>query len=112
MKRVLASLILVALMAGPAAADLDVTFETVDEVERVDWEEHELRVRGIPQGQTEPIQVAAIAGNRVESQLLQATACERMALLATSRPGRYLFRIVTTESNGRELLNRCRLIRR
>lgn len=117
MKRVSVSLIglvLLVTLPGSAAADIDLTFETVDEVRRVAWEEHSLHVRGIPQGQSEPVEVAAtIARFSPENdRLAQAASCERMALLAASRPGRYLFRILTSSSDGREWLSDCRLVRR
>ncbi len=116
MKRVIASLILVASLAGPAAADQDVTFETVDEVARGYFDEPELRVSGIPQGETEPFVLRAtldVFGGTALSEL--GTACERMALLAMSRPGRYLFQITTNGSSDpgeREFLSNCRLLRR
>jgi hypothetical protein len=113
MKRLLAALILVALLAGPAMADLDLTFETVDEVERGFFDDWVFRVRGIPQGETEAVQVIANVVTTDQGGEV-ATACERMALLAVSRPGRYFFQIATRSDNPprRETLYSCRLIRR
>ncbi len=113
MKRAIASLVLVAAMAGPAAADIDVTFEAVDEFSRgwVPGPDFQIRVRGLPQGEVDPIDVVASLFND-DILLPVAESCERMALLAISRPGRYLFRIETNFDGQREILTRCNLIRR
>jgi hypothetical protein len=116
MKRLIVALVLVASMAGTAAADLDVTFETVDEVANGYVDFWQLQVRGIREGQTEPFLLVAALGEFGDNTLADLAArCERMALLAMSRPGRYLLRITTTggASSGRlEILSTCRLIRR
>lgn len=117
MKRLSASLIgfiLVAALTGPAAADIDLTFEAVDEVSRVSDVDYFLHIRGIPQGQSEAVEVVArvVTATSGNGHLELAASCERMALVAASRPGRYLFRIVTMRSNNQETLDSCRLIRR
>lgn len=113
MKRSILSLIVVALLAGTAAADRDVTFETVDEVGRGinPFNDDELRVRGIPQGQTEEVLVSVAVGFNAEDYRERVAGCERMALMAASRPGRYLLRIATGGS-GDTFLVSCSLIRR
>lgn len=103
MKRVIASLFLVAAMAGTALADVFV-FETVDEFE---LEVSRLHFRGVPQGEAEPIDVTAFWWG--EPQVHAVKACERMALMAMARPGRYFLRVAT--SSERDILS-CRLIRR
>lgn len=118
MKRMLLSVVsfvVIASQAGRAAADMDVTFETVDEVSRSSDSDYRLHVRGIPQGQTEPVELAAVIARSDEhtALLAQGASCERMALLAASRPGRYLLRLTTsTSTNELEFLDSCRLIRR
>jgi hypothetical protein len=101
MKRLIASLIMVAALAAPAAANQDVTFETVDEVSRGFFAGGlELQIGGVPQGQSEPFLLHAFVesfGGVLEDL---ATNCERMALLAMSRPGRYLLRITTIGGGG------------
>jgi hypothetical protein len=111
MKRPILSLIVVALLAGTAGADQDVTFETVDEVTYDVAGFDSLQVRGIPQGQSEPVLVVGlvVAGEGLD----RSAMCQRMALLAASRPGRYFLRVGTRDDgNGREFLTLCSLIRR
>ncbi len=105
MKRVIASLLLVAAMAGTAFADVFV-FETVDEFENTDEFQ---RFRGILQGGAEPSDLEVWVTAYPESM---TTSCERMALMAMARPGRYLLRITTSVVNQVHRLDVCRLIRR
>jgi hypothetical protein len=105
MKRVIASLLLVAAMAGTAFADVFV-FETVDEFDRTS---DRLSFRGILQGGAEPSDVEVWVQGYPESM---TTSCERMALMAMARPGRYLLRITTNFNGLDHLLVVCRLIRR
>ena len=105
MKRLIASLFLVAAMAGNAFADVFV-FETVDEYERVD---ESLRFRGVLQGEAEPSELDALF---FTDPAPLTTSCERQALMAMARPGRYLFQVTTQPISSGELLVSCRLIRR
>lgn len=105
MKRLIVSLLLVAAMAGPAAAGVFV-FETVDEFER---QGDRLIVRGILQGQTEGTELVL----RWLTQPTELTAsCERMALMAMARPGRYFLRVTTDTRGNVEVFEYCRLLRR
>lgn len=106
MKRLIASLFLVAAMAGTALADVFV-FETVDEfelrAERVDF-------RGVLQGEVNPSDLTARWSG--EPVVYAAKACERMALMAMARPGRYLLQVTTDFDGFYHSLYGCRLIRR
>src|SRR5262245_58104525 len=112
MRRFLLSLLLVAATAGTAAADVTITFHTVDEVERDDFFRVNLRVRGIPQGQTAPVAFEAYVEPSDGAGRERTQSCERMALLAASRPGRYLLRLQSRGTSTDEHLVACRLIRR
>ena len=107
MKRLIASLILVAAMAGTAAADVFV-FETVDEFER---REQELHFSGLPQGEAEATDLSIRWNGEPPAE---AATCERMALMAMARPGRYLLRVTTQWDDVYDLhyIRNCRLIRR
>ena len=104
MKRVIASLLLVAAMAGTAFADVFL-FETVDEFEH---RSNRFVFRGILQGGAEPSDVEIWVEGYPESM---TTSCERMALMVTARPGRYLLRITTNFDGLNQRLDVCRLIR-
>jgi hypothetical protein len=111
---VIASMIFMA--PRPAAAAITPTvFDTVDSVEAYYQSEYTLTVKGILAGGTTPTTHTfnfynSSGGSSVESAL--AERCERFAVLAMSKPGKYQLSI-TWEASGSDKINRgCKLILR
>ena len=95
---------LVALAAAPGAASADigprtVLFETVDSFETIGGSQ--ATIVGIVQGETAPRSFLVLMGNAA------ITRCDRLALLAMNRPGRFIFSFDNTSD-----ASTCRLTRR
>jgi hypothetical protein len=85
----------------PVSSDT-VVFETVDAVEV--WDKSYLIVMGIRQGQTATQDLQFSLGDPESAE-----RCQKQALLAMDRPGRYLLRLAPDFNYGHAV---CRLTRR
>jgi len=112
-----AALTVLAALAGIAAADTTDIFVAVDEV-AVAIEPTavssvpRLELTGVLDGGAAPVTQVYTGGNATAA-IEVAQRCERLALLAMARPGRYALEVVRsdTPSSGRYFVHACRLAR-
>lgn len=97
------------LAPRPAAAAITHTFDTVDAVEIISPSSNDANaiiVTGIRTGQTTATTVTFLFGNAVD----HARQCERFALIAMAKPGKYRFAI-GVHTGGSYYGSGCKLIR-
>jgi hypothetical protein len=96
--RICLALVAVAVAAGPAAAAIPVSFDTVDAVEIVDAggsAGQQVKVTGIVTGAGTPTIVLFSFGSKGDA----AARCERMATIAMAKPGKFRL-TVSAESSS------------
>jgi len=106
----LSSVALRADAVGPLPTTSSVTYETVDavEVEGV-W----ITVTGILVGDIAPARLGfKIAGAGQPASEAAASRCDRLALLAMSRPGKFLFNLTVSLLGGGSAVFSCKLVAR
>ena len=89
----------------------NLTYETVDEVEVEGvW----ITITGVPVGQTGTVRFSyRISGAGASSQATEASAarCDRLALVAMTKPGKFLFAMALSTVNNGNLFS-CKLVTR
>jgi len=111
-----AALTVLTALAGTAAADTTDIFVAVDKVavavEPTAGMAPRLELTGVLDGGAAPV-TQLYAGANATAAIEVTQRCERLALLAMARPGRYALEVVRTDTlnNGRYTMRVCRLAR-
>ena len=112
-----AALTVLTALAGTAAADTTDVFVAVDEVAvaiepSALTSDPRLELTGVLDGGAAPV-TQLYAGANATAAIEVTQRCERLALLAMARPGRYALEVVRTDTlnNGRYTMRVCRLAR-
>jgi hypothetical protein len=117
--RLLAGAAALALLASPAVAAAEVhEYQTIDAVEtaavQILGTYVMLAITGtLANGAAHTAQYVGYYGSTSSGQAEAIQGCQRMALMALSRPGRFTLRVTDTPSDQSQytLLLRCKLVR-